>query len=460
MATAFNPGRTRQASEANRAHELKRSALALSLGSAIEYYDFALYSLASALILGPLFFPDNSHAMELILSFATYFIGFAARPFGGIVFGALGDKLGRKVILIVTILLMGMSSTLIGLLPTYQEVGPLAPILLIILRMTQGLGAGAEQAGAAVMMTESAPSHRRGFFASLPFLGVQGGTVAAAVIYFIFLHGTDNTTDSLMWRIPFLISAVLVCVALYLRLHMNESPTFAKLSAKQEPLKSPLTTCIRKSRRSILTGIGLRMGENGGSSIYQALAISYVADVVGEKGPLGALTLVIAGIVGAFTVIIAGKASDIYGRRAVYRFFAVFQLVIALPVWWVLSQGNLVTTIIAITVALGIGTWGMFGTQGALMPELFGSRYRYMGVSVSREVSSLIAGGIAPLIGALLISGTTAVLGHTHEMAVYAWVPIALYVMILTGITVFTTWKMPETLNRDLETAKDAYDES
>lgn len=443
-------------SEVDTTH-LTRSAWALSLGSALEYYDFALYSLASALIFGPLFFPSSSIAMQLILSFGTYFLGFAVRPIGGVVFGALGDRIGRKAVLTITVLLMGVSSTLIGLLPTYHSVGYLAPILLVILRIGQGLGAGAEQAGAAVMMTESAPRNRRGFFASLPFVGVQGGTILAALVYFLMLYGVEDIADTWLWRIPFLCSAAIVGVALYMRLHMKESPTFEKLSAENKRPKSTLKESLACSKKSILTGIGLRMAENGGSSIYQALAISYIAGVVGLRGPVGALTLVVAASVGVVTVLVAGKASDIYGRRAVYRFFAVFQLVVSFPVWYVLSQGELISTIIAITIALGIGTWGMFGAQGALLPELFGSRYRYLGVSISREISAVIAGGIAPLVGALLMGATEWVLGGNPETRIYAWIPIATYLSLLTLITVITAWRMPESLNRDLNSEDDAH---
>ena len=436
--------------------DLRRAAWACSLGSALEYYDFALYSLASALIFGPLFFPEQTVAMQLILSFGTYFLGFAVRPIGGIVFGALGDRLGRKFVLTTTVMLMGVSSTLIGLLPTFHSAGYLAPALLVMLRIGQGLGAGAEQAGAAVLMTEYAPKGKRGFYAALPFTGVQAGTVLAAGVYFLMLYGVEDITASWLWRVPFLCSAVIVGVALYMRLHMKESPTFTKLAAREQVAENPLRQVIRHSKRNVLTGIGLRMAENGGSSIYQALAVSYIAGVVGVQGPIGALSLVSAATIGAFTVLFAGIASDHFGRRAVYRFFAIFQLVIAFPVWWVLSQGEIFSTIAAITVALGIGTWGMFGTQGSLMPELFGARYRYMGVSISREVSSVLAGGIAPLIGAALIATTAAWMGGDPAMRVHAWIPIAAYLSLLTLITVVVSFRMPETLNRDLDAHEDA----
>ncbi|EJN35951.1 MFS transporter [Pseudomonas sp. GM80] len=438
--------------------DLHRAAWACSLGSALEYYDFALYTLASALIFGPLFFPEQSRAMSLIASFGTYFLGFAVRPLGGVLFGMLGDRVGRKFVLTSTVLLMGISSTLIGALPTFHQIGYLAPVLLVVLRLLQGLGAGAEQAGAAVMMTEYAPEGRRGFYAALPFLGIQLGTILAALVYFLVVSGNDNVIASGLWRVPFFSSVVIVALALYMRMSLQESPTFVRLKALKRVCDNPLKSAMEHSRPTLLLGIGLRLGENGGSSIYQALAVSYIVGVVGLQGPVGVLTLICAACLGAMTVPIAGKLSDRFGRVVVYRAFAVLQLALAFPVWWVLSLGHVVASIIAISIALGIGTWGMFGTQAALMPELFGSRHRYMGVSIAREVSAVIAGGIAPMIGAGIIALVVASHDGDASAGINAWLPIACYLSLLTLITLYTTFKTPETLNRDLDEARDAWE--
>ena len=432
--------------------DLHRAAWASSLGSALEYYDFALYSMASALIFGPLFFPSSDPSVGLLASFGTYFLGFAIRPVGGVIFGILGDKLGRKFVLLCTIVLMGMASTLIGVLPTYASVGFWAPVMLIGLRLLQGLGAGAEQAGAAVLMTEYAPRERRGFFASLPFMGIQLGTVAAALIYFVLLYKVDNVAQTWMWRLPFLLSVVIIAVAIWMRVKLKESPEFAKLEAKHQVTEKPLANLMANSMPNVLRVIGLRLAENGGSSIYQALAVSYIVGVVGLKGPVGALCLVFAAALGAIVVPVAGTLTDRYGRVIVYRSFAIFQLLVAFPVWWILSQGEIVSTIAAISIALGIGAWGMFGASGALLPELFGARHRYIGVSVAREASAVLAGGIAPFIGAALISWTTAYYGSPKM----AWLPIAGYVAVLSLVTAFTTFITPETRGRDLDDPRDA----
>ncbi|MFM0432639.1 MFS transporter [Paraburkholderia aspalathi] len=435
--------------------DLYRAAWAASLGSALEYYDFALYNLASALIFGPLFFPSSTPAIGLIASFGAYFLGFAIRPVGGIIFGTLGDRYGRKFVLMATILLMGIASTLIGFLPTYASAGIWAPILLVGCRLLQGLGAGAEQAGAAVLMAEYAPAKRRGYFAALPFMGVLLGTVMAAAIYFALVR-VEDLSQSWLWRVPFLLSIVIIAVAIWIRLKLKESPSFAKLEARSEVNENPLKHLIQHSKPTLLKVIGLRMAENGGSSIYQSLAISYIATATGLKGQIGPIALLLAGASGAIIIPLAGMASDRFGRIPVYRAFAVYQLLLAYPTWWVLSLGNATASIAMLCVALA-GVWGMFATQGALLPELFGAQHRYAGVAVGREVSAVIAGGVAPLVGASMIAWATLHWGG-HEGTILAWIPLASYVAILSLIGVVTTYFTPETRGRDLDDLRDAAD--
>ncbi|MFM0071725.1 MFS transporter [Paraburkholderia sediminicola] len=435
--------------------DLYRAAWAASLGSALEYYDFALYNLASALIFGPLFFPSSTPAIGLIASFGAYFLGFAIRPVGGIIFGTLGDRYGRRFVLMATILLMGIASTLIGLLPTYASAGIWAPILLVGCRLLQGLGAGAEQAGAAVLMAEYAPAKRRGYFAALPFMGVLLGTVMAAAIYFALVR-VEDLSQSWLWRVPFLLSAVIIAVAIWIRLKLKESPSFTKLEARSEVNENPLKHLIQHSKPTLFKVIGMRMAENGGSSIYQSLAISYIATATGLKGQIGPIALLLAGASGAVIIPLAGMASDRFGRIPVYRAFAVYQLLLAYPTWWVLSLGNATASIAMLCVALA-GVWGMFATQGALLPELFGAQHRYAGVAVGREVSAVIAGGVAPLVGASMIAWATLHWGG-HEGTILAWIPLATYVAILSLIGVVTTYFTPETRGRDLDDLRDAAD--
>lgn len=435
--------------------DLRRAAWTSSLGSALEYYDFALYSLASALVFGPLFFPHQSKSVGLIASFATYFLGFAVRPIGGVVFGMMGDRFGRKLVLLITVTLMGGASTAIGLIPTYASIGIWAPILLIMMRLLQGLGAGAEQAGAAVLMTEYAPRGKRGLYAALPFLGIQIGTVLAAIVYFALLFHVTDVLGSWLWRLPFLLSSVILLVALYMRMTLKESPTFAGIEEEERAQSMSLPEMVRESWKTILLGMGLRMAENGGSSIYQVLAVSYSVNVVGMRNATGALSLLCAAVVGACVIPVAGMLSDRFGRIVVYRGFAILQLVAAVPVWYALSFGSLPLTIAALSLALGCATWGMFGTQGALLPEMFGSRHRYLGVSLTREVSAVLSGGLAPLVGSVIIAMVSRHETASAHPGLIAWLPLGLYVMVLAAITIVATLFAPEPRNRDLLDRRD-----
>ena len=244
------------------ATNLKRATLAASVGSALEYYDFALYSLASALIFGKIFFPGLGDAAGTVASLATLAIGFLARPLGGIFFGTLGDRLGRKWILMITIALMGGASTLIGLLPTADQLGVWAPILLIFLRICQGFGAGAEQAGATVLMAEYSPTRRRGFYSALPFVGIMLGTLLASVVFVGLGQVPQEALLSWVWRIPFLASIFLIAVAVLIRMRLKESPTFVELEKQDQVAEHPLKEAFRTSRPTLLRGIGLRMAEN------------------------------------------------------------------------------------------------------------------------------------------------------------------------------------------------------
>lgn len=436
--------------------DLYRAAWICALGSGLEYYDFALYSFAAALVFGPVFFPVRDATISLIASFGTYFLGFAVRPVGGLVFGSLGDRFGRKVVLLATVILMGVSTTLIGFLPSFATAGYAAPGLLIALRLLQGLGAGAEQAGASVLMTEYAPPGRRGVFAALPYLGIIVGTILAAIVYTVVMMGTPDIGNSWVWRVPFLAGALILAVAVYMRLRLEESPAFAKLAARHQVTDRPLRNLLRTSQKNVAIVIGLRMAENGGSSLYQALGLSYLVGVMGLDSSFAPLCLIVAACVGAVTVITTGYLTDRIGRVPVYRFFSILQLMVSFPVWWVFSTGDPGASIIAMSVGLGVGVWGMFGTQGAYLPELFGARHRYIGVSTGREVSAVIAGGLAPVIGSAIIAWVAGNNGGGTRAGAAAWIPIAGYLSLLTLITVVTTFVAPETRDRDLDDPLDA----
>ena len=431
--------------------QLRRATLASSVGSALEYYDFYIYGLASALIFGELFFKPLGAAGALIAAFGTYAVGFAARPVGGLVFGHLGDKLGRKLILIITIALMGGSSMLIGLLPTYDQVGMWGAILLILLRIAQGLGAGAEQAGATVLISEFAPRKRRGFFAALPFVGIQIGTLLAAGTFALLGLANREVLFGWLWRVPFLLGAVLIVVAVVIRMRLKESPAFEALeeaeAQRDAPVRQSVGQAIKTSRRNILVGIGLRMGENGNSSIYSALLLAYVASLPAYKGQqlIGTWGAVVAALVAIFTVVAFGALSDKVGRVPVYRWGAFFTAAFAFPGFYLLTLGQVWLVLLVMGVGVGIGVQSMLGPQCALLPELFGNAHRFTGVATAREFSAVIAGGIAPLLGAVLLTAT----GN-------AWWVIAAYSAVLALISFATTFVTPETAGRSLTDFNDA----
>jgi MFS transporter, MHS family, metabolite:H+ symporter len=425
--------------------QLRRATLAASVGSALEYYDFALYGTASALIFGKLFFPAFGVNQGLILSFATYAVGFLARPVGGLFFGTLGDKLGRKWILTMTIAIMGLSSTLVGLLPTAATIGIWAPILLVALRLLQGFGAGAEQAGATVLMAEYSPPPKRGFFSALPFVGIQAGTLLAAAVWALLGLVADDVLFGWLWRVPFLASVFLIALAVFIRLRLKESPTFVELEKREQVAEHPLPELFRTARRQVLRAIGLRMAENGGSYLFSTLSITFVTSAaVGLGRSIGPLAVAVASGLGILTVPIAGALSDRVGRIPVYRAGAVFMALLAVPAWYLLSLGNPVLVVVVVVLGVSIGVNTMLGAQCSMLPELFGNRHRYIGVAVSREFSAVIAGGIAPLLGVWFLSLTD-----------YAWWPLAIYTLVLAVITIAATFVTPETRGRDLNVIAD-----
>ncbi|MFF1832533.1 MFS transporter [Paenarthrobacter sp. NPDC058040] len=428
--------------------QLRRATLASSVGSALEYYDFYIYGLASALIFGPLFFKPLGDSGALIASFATYGVGFAARPFGGLFFGYIGDRFGRKMVLILTIALMGTASFAIGLLPTFEQAGMLGAVLLVTLRIIQGLGAGAEQAGATTLISEVAPRRRRGFFASLPFVGIQLGTLLGAGTFALIALADKAVLQGWLWRVPFLASFILIAVAVFIRLKLKETPAFQELEKHKNVVKNPIGALWKHSKKNVLVGIGLRMGENGNSSIYSALLVSFMsmpAGVFAGNNSIGPVGLLIAAGFAAVLVVTFGALSDRFGRVPIYRYGALFQAIIAVPAFYLVTLGNVTLVWVVMAVGIAIGVQSMLGPQCPLLPELFGSQYRFTGVAMSREISAVLAGGLAPLLGAVLLAATN-----------HSWLVLAVYSLVLALISFVTTFFTPETVGRDLVSTEDA----
>jgi MFS transporter, MHS family, shikimate and dehydroshikimate transport protein len=404
---------------------IRQVALASFIGTAIEWYDFFLYGTAAALIFGQLFFPEFSETAGTLAAFSTYAVGFAARPLGGIVFGHYGDRIGRKTMLVLSLLIMGVATFLIGLLPTFEQIGIWAPILLVVLRFGQGIGVGGEWGGAVLMAVEHAPEGRRGFFGSWPQMGVPAGLLLANVIYFI----TSTTLPgSWGWRVPFLFSIVLVGVGLFIRLRILESPAFTQVKESGTEARMPILDVFRTYPKNVLLAMGMRVAENGTFYVLTVFVLAYVEGQLGMEQSTGLIGVIIAATIGLATIPLFGALSDRVGRRPVYLFGAVFSLLFALPFFWLLNTGVAPLIWIAIVLGVNLGHDSMYGPQAAYFSELFGTRVRYSGASLGYQLASVFAGGLAPLIATALLAsfGYGAVAAYTAAMALITVISVVL----------------------------------
>jgi MFS transporter, MHS family, shikimate and dehydroshikimate transport protein len=383
--------------------ELRRVVAASVVGTALEWYDFFIYGFAVTLVFNELFFVTGDPATGAIVGFATFGVGFAVRPLGGFIFGHLGDRIGRRATLVLTTLVMGVSTGLIGLLPTYESIGIAAPILLTLLRMCQGLGAGAEFGGASTLLAEHSPPKRRGFFTSFAQTGVQIGLLSGTVVFLLVESLGEETVLAWAWRIPFWFSFLLIAVALYVRLRVAESPVFTRMAATRETVRLPVFDALRRYPRNFLIGIGAHICDTAVIYIYATYSLTYITKTLELDRWVG-LTGVIM-----FTVIVIalqpvyGALSDRIGRRPLNLFSVVFTAVWAFPFFLLLETREPVLIWVALIVATAIGFAPMIAVQPSFYAELFGARVRYTGFAASREIGAAL-GGFSPLIAAALVA--------------------------------------------------------
>jgi MFS transporter, MHS family, shikimate and dehydroshikimate transport protein len=418
---------------------LARSALAATVGTTIEWYDFQIYGLAAALVFNNQFFPNFDPVAGTLLSFATFAVGFLARPIGAIIFGHMGDRLGRKSTLIATFMLTGTATLLVGCLPTYETVGALAPALLVLLRLLQGIGLGGEWGGAVLVMTEGGSQKRRGLLGSLPQLGSPGGLVIATLVF----TGTAAAMSSDQfaswgWRLPFLLSLVLVVIGAFARVSMPETAAFAEAKRTKSIASFPLRETLATQWREVLLAAGLFLVTSGGFYVYVTFMVAYGSTTLGLPRALmldGVLTFAITELL---VIVPVCAFSDRVGRRPVFIAAALFTIAYAFPLFWLVNTKTPALILLGMSIG-GIANGVLFGIMGSFGPELFKTAVRYTGASLGYQLSAALGGGLTPLIATALV-----------KWANGSYWPAPAWLAALALVSLCAALFAPETRNRAL----------
>jgi len=415
---------------------MRKVAAASLAGAVLEWYDFFIFGTASALVFGKLFFPSESPAAGMIAAFATFAVGFLARPLGGLYFGHLGDRYGRKKSLLATLLIVGISTTLIGVLPTWETAGYWAPVLLLVLRLAQGFGLGGEYGGAALLTIEHAAEAKRGFWGSLPQAAASGGILLATGAFALVSQLPEQDLLSWGWRLPFLMSAVMLIVGLLIRLRIEETPDFEaariKAAARRDasPERAPLFQLLKDHPGALLMTIGARLAETTASNIVNTFAIVYVTTQLALPKSVVLNGVLTAACIGLIICPLFGAMSDRIGRRQVYMAGAVFMALFTVPFFLLLGSQSPVWILVGIVVAYNLGPTSMFAVQATFFSELFGPGVRYTGLSIAYQFSAII-GGCTPLIA-------TGLLQLNNGKPWY----VACYLIAICLLSFFCAWRV------------------
>lgn len=412
---------------------IRRVAIASLVGTALEWYDYFLYGTAAALIFNEIFFPASNPLVGTLLALATFGVGFGTRPIGGIVFGHYGDRIGRKAMLVITLLIMGVATFAIGLMPTYDQIGILAPILLVVLRLVQGFGVGGEWGGAVLMSVEHAPEGRRGYYGSWPQMGVPAGLVISTIVFALFEMLPEEQFLAWGWRIPFLLSIVLVVVGLYIRLRLAESPAFHQVEETHTESSMPVLDVFRRYPRNILLAMGARLGDNVLFYVFSVFVLTYVVDELGLPESVALIGVSIGSALEFIVIPFFGALSDRIGRRPVYMGGALFCILFAFPYFWLMNTESIVLIYLAIALSFVIGHGAMYAPQASFLSELFGTNVRYSGASIGYQIAPILGGGIAPFIAVALLAKTG------------SYWPVAVYMIAMALITVVSVYLAAET---------------
>jgi MHS family shikimate/dehydroshikimate transporter-like MFS transporter len=418
--------------------EMRQVAMASLIGSAVEWYDWFLYGTAAALVFNKLFFPSFDPLVGTLLAFATFGAGFLARPLGGIIFGYYGDKLGRKRTLIICLLLMGLGTFCIGLLPSYEKVGVMAPILLVSLRVLQGIAVGGEWGGAVLLAIEHSPKGKRGFYGSWPQMGVPVGLLLSTVVFSAFSSLSQEQFLAWGWRIPFLVSIVLVLTGLFIRLKVMETPAFIQAKEAGNHIKNPLKEVLRTSKKQVLIALGSRFANDASYYISNVFVLLYATKYLSLDKTMFLGGISVAAIIELFTIPLFGALTDKIGRRPVFMAGCLFFVIFAFPFFWLVETKITALIWIALILWIAVGHAATFAPMSSFIAERFDTNTRYTGSSISYQLSGILVGGPAPFLATALLTWA----GHY-------W-PIALYVVILGVISFVSVYVATETYQKDL----------
>jgi metabolite-proton symporter len=413
-------------------------AVASFVGTTIEWYDFFLYGTAAALVFNQLFFPNVDPLTGTLAAFGTYAVGFVARPVGGVIFGHFGDRVGRKSMLVLTLVIMGVATFMIGLLPTYEHIGVWAAVALIVLRIAQGFGVGGEWGGAVLMAVEHAPARTRGFYGSWPQLGVPAGLLLSTAVFAVFARLPPEDFLSWGWRVPFLLSVVLVVIGLVIRLKLLETPSFTRLKETRTEVRMPIVDVVRRYPRQLLLAMGVRIAENGAFYIYSVFVLLYATQQVHMERDVVLNAILLGAACELVAIPLYGALSDRIGRRPVYLFGAITTALFAFPLFWLLDTGSPPLVWLALIAAFAVSHAAMYAPQGAFLSEMFGANVRYSGASLGSQLASVLAGGLSPFVA-------TALLRHYGHGG-----PIALYLIGMALITIVALVLAKETSHDDM----------
>ena len=438
--------------------------LSSMIGTAIEWYDFFLYGTIATLVFPKLFFPSTNAVVSTLLSLLTFFVGFLARPFGGALFGHLGDRVGRKSTLIATLLLMGISTLLIGFLPDYAVIGIAAPIILAILRLGQGLGVGGEWGGSVLLALEYGHRRNRGFWASWPQMGVPVGLITSTIVVNIVQSATGSNfatgAANAGWRIPFFISALLILVGMYIRLRILETPLFSQIKERKQEARAPILDAFRYSTPEILLSAGARFVEQAPFYLFTVFVISYGTEKVGLSKGLVLNAITIGAVIELFTIPLFGYLSDRVGRRMWYLIGSVLMAAFAFPYFLLMNSGNGFIFGLGVVLSLCVFHAWVYGPQAALIAERFGTKARYSGASLGYQLAAPFAGGLAPIIALLLLNGKTnlAALGLTSvtiSIGAGSWQAVSFYIIVLAIISFASVLGLKELTRADISNPDD-----